>query len=89
MQAYRDNRVLSPKIKSFVEGLNDDHVICLDITTYGHTDESVGYNTQHLSAYGYNRLARDIKSYISWYMNKNREIFRKIQFIGTDDTYTG
>lgn len=75
-------------IKEFVQGLNDENVILIDINTYGHTDDSIAYNCGHLSAYGYWRLARDYKALISYYISNNKEQFRTVQFIGTDLTYT-
>ena len=69
------------------EYANDKNVIPLDIQQYGHTFLEDAYNCGHLSAYGYNRLARDYKSYIGWYMSKHPEVFKEIQFIGTDYWY--
>lgn len=66
---------------------SDANVIPLDIQQYGHTAENTGYNCGHLSALGYRRLAEDYKSYISWYINHNKTVFREVQFIGTDYWY--
>ena len=77
---------ISQGIRDFVKNKNDANVICLDIAKYGHTNDKDAYNTGHLSAYGYWRLAKDYANYISWYMNNNSEVFKEIQFIGTDLT---
>ncbi len=78
---------VSQGIRDFVTALNDKDVILLDMAIYGHTKESLAYNCGHLSAYGYWRLAKDYKAYISWYMSANPLDFREIQFIGTDYVY--
>lgn len=66
---------------------DDKDVIPLDIQQYGHTKDLNAYNCGHLSAYGYYRLAKDYKSYISYYMMMNPNVFKEIQFIGTDYWY--
>lgn len=75
-------------IKALVQSMNDPNVIVADINTYGHTADSIGYDAGHLTAYGYNRLARDYVSLISYLMDTDMENFRFIQFIGTKYTYT-
>lgn len=77
---------ISQGIRDLVEELNDPNVILIDIAKYGHTNDEDAYNTGHLSAYGYWRLAKDYVSYISWYMHNNPSVFKEIQFIGTDLT---
>lgn len=69
------------------EYANDPDVILLDMQQYGHTKDSSAYNCGHLSALGYNRLAMDYKAYISWYIYNNANVFREVQFIGTDYWY--
>lgn len=66
---------------------NDINVIPLDMQQYGNTKKSSTYNCGHLSALGYRRLAQDYKSYISWYIDKNKDVFKEVQFIGTDYYY--
>ena len=78
---------VSQGIRDFVTALNDKDVILLDLAVYGHTNDSNAYNCGHLSAYGYWRLAKDYKAYISWYINNNKMDFREVQFIGTDYVY--
>lgn len=77
----------SQGIRDFVNSLADPDVVLLDMAVYGHTKDSTAFNCGHLSAYGYWRLAKDYKAYISWYMSKNRDSFREVQFIGTDYVY--
>lgn len=76
--------IVSQGIRDLVDGLKDEDIILLDMALYGHTKDLEAYNCGHLSAYGYWRLAQDYKAYISWYMNQNPDMFREIQFIGTD-----
>ena len=66
---------------------SDKDVIPLDIQQHGHTGDSTAYNCGHLSALGYHRLAEDYKGYISWYISENKNVFREVQFIGTDYWY--
>ena len=66
---------------------NDKDVIPLDIQQYGHTKDIDAYNCGHLSAYGYYRLAKDYKAFISYYMLKYPSVFKEIQFVGTDYWY--
>ena len=77
---------ISQGIRDFVSNLSDKNVICLDMAAYGHTNDEDAYNTGHLSAYGYWRLAKDYVSYISWYMHNYPSAFKEIQFIGTELT---
>lgn len=79
---------VSEGIRNFVSALNDNSVILLDMASYGHTADEEAYNSGHLSAYGYWRLAKDYKGYISWYMKNNPNVFAEIQFIGTEYLYT-
>ena len=74
-------------IKALVDGLNDPNVKYVDLTTYGHTNDSMCFNTGHLSAYGYNRLARDYANYISFDMVRNPNDYRFVQFSNTDYEY--
>ena len=68
--------------------LTDADIIPLDIQQFGHTADSQAFNCGHLSAFGYNQLARDYKAYISWYMAQNKVEFRQVQFIGTEYGYS-
>ena len=86
--SYGSTRTYSDALATYIEGLNDPYVILLDMNLYDHLAESGGYNAGHLSAYGYWKLAQDFKSYISWYMFMHKDIFRFVQFTGSDSTYT-
>ena len=80
---------LSDALLSWVQTTyaNDNNVIPLDIQQYGHTKDSVAYNCGHLSAFGYLRLAKDYKAYLSWYIDNNKTQFKEVQFIGTNYHY--
>ena len=78
---------VSEGIRELVETLNNDHVILLDLAEYGNTGDKVGYNNGHLSALGYERLALDYISYISYVISQNLTLFRNVQFIGTNHVY--
>lgn len=78
---------VSNGIRDLVESINNDYVILLDMAAYGNTAEEVGYNNGHLSALGYERLALDYISYISYVIAQNPVLFRNIQFIGTNYSY--
>lgn len=66
---------------------SDPDVIPVDIMQYGHTYDLEAYNCGHLSAYGYWRLALDYKNFISYYMHTHPNVFKEVQFIGTDYWY--
>jgi hypothetical protein len=78
---------VSEGIRNLVETLNNNHVILLDMAQYAHMGDAVGYNNGHLSALGYERLALDYISYISYVISQNLTLFRNIQFIGTNYIY--
>ncbi len=91
--SYSSSNILnmSSKIYEWATEKNtvDKRIIPLDIQKYGHTKNKDDYNCGHLSAYGYWRLAMDYVSYISYVMaNDNSHVFKEIQFIGTDYSYT-
>jgi len=79
----------SADLLAWVTQLNqtDPNVIPLDMQQYGHTMSDIAYNCGHLSAFGYWRLAQDYKNYISYYISTHKELFREIQFIGTNYYY--
>ena len=88
-KSYNGEKIdeVSQGIRDFVTELNDKNVILLDMARYAHTNDADAFNCGHLSAYGYYQLAKDYKSYISYYMNQNPDMFKEIQFIGTDYWY--
>ena len=79
---------VSEGLRSYVEDLDDDDVVLLDMAAYGHTKEQLAYNAGHLTAYGYMMLAMDYKAYISWYIANHKMQFRQVQFIGTEHSFT-
>lgn len=79
---------VSEGIAALVETINNDHVILLDMAQYGNVGDEVGYNNGHLSALGYERLALDYIGYISYIIAQNTTLFRNIQFIGTNHSYS-
>lgn len=85
--AYYGRDYISQGIRDLVEELNDDHIILLDMAVHSHLGDSAGYNNGHLSALGYQELAREYASYISYVISQNKELFRKVQFIGTQYDY--
>ena len=78
---------VSQGIRDLVKTLNDKDVILVDMAKYGHTAESDAYNCQHLSAYGYWRLAKDWYNIVSYLISTNKMNYREVQFIGTDYQY--
>jgi len=78
---------VSNGIRALVESIGNSHVILLDMALYGNTKTKTAYNNGHLSALGYERLALDYKSYISYVIEQNALLFRNIQFIGTNEIY--
>lgn len=89
--SYRSANIdaVNDGIRALVEDLADDDVILCDINVYGHTGDALGYNAGHLTAYGYNQLARDYIALISYIMSQDKDNYRFIQFIGTNYTYSG
>lgn len=85
----------SDDLLAWAETYSQTHpnVIPVDIQQYGHTHSlsisgtSDPYNCGHLSALGYERLAQDYKSFISWHINEYKEQYKEVQFIGTDYYY--
>ena len=85
--AYGGRQAISQGIRDLVANINDPNVILLDMALYSNVGESSAYNCGHLSAYGYWRLAKDYYNYISWYINNNKNVFKQVQFIGTEYVY--
>ena len=53
----------------------------LDLTSYSALASKPEYNVTHPTALGYHKLANEIKSYISYIINRNLDNFTNIQFI--------
>ena len=71
---------LNDKIKEMVEATTD--VYLLDLNKYSELAAKPEYNVIHPTALGYHKLANEIKSYISYIINKNLSEFTEVQFIG-------
>ena len=80
--------VISEGIRQLVLSLADPNVILLDMEEYAHTGDEQAYECGHYSAYGYWRLAQDYKNIIGYYINSHKNLFRTVQFIGTDFSYS-
>ena len=77
----------SEAIKAFVQNADDEDVVLVDIAKYGHELQSDAYSAQHLTAIGYQRLARDYFSMISDYIARHLDEFKWVQFIGTNNAW--
>lgn len=77
----------SEAIKAFVQNAADEDVVLVDIAKYGHELQSDAYSAQHLTAIGYQRLARDYFSMISKYISDHLSEFKWVQFIGTNNVW--
>ena len=75
---------VSQGIRDFVASLSDENVILIDMAVKAHMSDESAYTSGHPTAYGYNRLAKDYKCFISEYIHYHKEQFRFIQLIGTD-----
>lgn len=80
--------VISDGIRQLVLSLADPNVILLDMEEYAHTGDEQAYECGHYSAYGYWRLAQDYKNIIGYYINSHKNLFRTVQFIGTNYSYS-
>ena len=75
---------LNDKIKEMVEYTDDAYL--LDLNTYSEIATNEAYNVTHPTALGYQKLASEIFSMISYIINNNLDEFKSVQFIGTDYT---
>ncbi len=71
-------------IRSYVA--SKENCYLLDIAQYGLTAPNTPYVNGHLTALGYNELAREFANLISWNMANNKADFDAIQFSGTQYT---
>ena len=76
----------SQAIRDAVASLADPNVILVDIARYGHTGATY-YSNGHLNALGYQRLAQDYISYLSWIIKETPTQFTQTAFIGTNMSY--
>ena len=75
-QAYQQ---LNEKIKNIAE--TNDNTYLMDLTSYSSLASKPEYNVTHPTALGYHKLANEIKSYVSYIINKNLGDFTNVQFI--------
>lgn len=71
-------------LKTIVESIDNENAILIDTFKYSHVFNDVAYNNVHGTAYGYWKIASELKNYISWYINNNKSQFRAVQFINTN-----
>lgn len=75
---------LNNKIKEMVE--YTDNAYLLDLNYHSEIATHEAYNVIHPTALGYQKLAAEISSMISYIIKNNLSEFKTIQFIGTDYT---
>ena len=75
---------LNKKIKEIVETNND--IYLLDLNKYSEIANYTAYNRIHPTALGYQKLAAEIATYISYIIHHNLDEFEAVQFIGTNYT---
>lgn len=75
---------LNDKIKEMVE--RTDNTYLLDLNRYSETATHAAYNVTHPTALGYQKLAAEIYSMISYIIKNNLDEFNSVQFIGSDYT---
>jgi lysophospholipase L1-like esterase len=75
---------LNDKIKAIVEYTDDAYL--LDLNSYSECASHEAYNVTHPTAIGYQKLASEIYSMISYIIKNNLNEFKSVQFIGSDYT---
>ena len=75
---------LNDKIKEIVE--YSGNVYLLDLNYYSECASHESYNVTHPTALGYQKIASEIASMISYIIKTNLNDFKNVQFIGTDYT---
>ena len=75
---------LNDKIKEIVK--YTDNAYLLDLNTYSEVASKSAYNQTHPTALGYQKIASEIYSMISYIIKNNLDEFSSVQFIGTDYT---
>ena len=73
---------LNDKIKEMVE--YTDNAYLLDLNRYSEIATQTAYNVTHPTALGYQKLAAEIYSMISYIIKNNLDEFKSVQFIGSD-----
>ena len=64
-----------------------EDVFLIDLNEYSECKEGTPYSYIHLTAIGYQKMAAEIKSLVSYTIKKNLSKFNMVQFIGTTYTY--
>ena len=77
-----DWEAMNEAIRAYVA--NTSNCYLLDIARYGKTEVGTAYVNGHLTAIGYNELAKEYASLISWNISNNLSDFDSLQFSGTD-----
>lgn len=87
-KAYKSASVNYDTLNDNIRNLANTTEGCylLDIAKYGLTEDGTNFVNGHLTAIGYNELAREFANLISWNIQNNMSDFADIQFSGT--TYT-
>ena len=73
---------INEKIREIAHATED--VFLIDLNAHSECKEGTPYSYIHLTAIGYQKMASEIKSLISYTIKNNLENFKTVQFIGTD-----
>lgn len=76
---------MNADIAQFANATED--VYLMDVYTHGHIEYNSVYHAGHLTALGYERLARDFYNYASYIIHNNPEDFKFVQYIGSTKKY--
>ena len=76
---------INEKIREIANATED--VFLIDLNEYSECKEGTPYSYIHLTAIGYQKMAAEIKSLISYTIKKNLSKFNMVQFIGTTYAY--
>lgn len=92
--AYAQYRIpLIAKMRQIAD--EEPSVFLIDMNTYGTLETYSPYHNGHPTPIGYNLMAKEMGSYISWTINNKPQSFKWIRWIGTEyavgdnDTPTG
>lgn len=77
-----DYAAINEKIREIANATDD--VFLIDLNAYSACVDGSPYSYMHLTAIGYNKMATEIKSLISYTIKNDLEKFKEVQFIGTD-----
>lgn len=72
---------INEKIREIANATED--VFLIDLNEYSECKEGTPYSYIHLTAIGYQKMAAEIKTLISYTIKKNLSKFNMVQFIGT------